>query len=101
MVAVLRDMGIGQRLKEYRWAVAATGSRRVCACNAVAGCSGSVRLSDAVEGEVPPTTAVVAPPVPDCRTGAGRQEPTRSFEPLDPLPSPDDLPQRLDDGHDP
>ena len=58
----------------------------------VAGCSGSVRLSGAIEGEVPPTTSVVAPTPPTCTAAEKALEATRSYAPQGALPSPDDLP---------
>ena len=57
-----------------------------------AGCSGSIRLPDAVEGEAPPTTTAVAPQFPVCTPAEALLDPTRSYEPQGPLPSPDDLP---------
>ena len=58
----------------------------------VAGCSGSVRLSGAVEGEVPPSSDPVTPAFPTCTTEEAALEATRSYEPLSPVPSPDELP---------
>ncbi|MBK5331298.1 MAG: glutamate ABC transporter substrate-binding protein [Ilumatobacteraceae bacterium] len=58
----------------------------------VAGCSGSVRLSGAIEGEVPPTTSVAAPTPPTCTAAEKALDPTRSYAPQGALPSPDDLP---------
>jgi polar amino acid transport system substrate-binding protein len=58
----------------------------------VAGCSGSVRLSGAIEGEAPPTTAVVAPTPPTCTAQQSALDATRSYEPQGPLPSPTELP---------
>ncbi|MEP7111633.1 MAG: glutamate ABC transporter substrate-binding protein [Ilumatobacteraceae bacterium] len=58
----------------------------------VAGCSGSVRLPDAVEGEAPPSTDVVVPTPPVCTEAEAAKDPTRSYEPTEPLPSPDALP---------
>jgi polar amino acid transport system substrate-binding protein len=58
----------------------------------VAGCSGSVRLPDAVEGEAPPATEVVVPPAPECTADEAALDPTRSYEPDGPLPSSDALP---------
>ena len=55
----------------------------------LAGCSGSVRLPGAVEGQVPPSTDVVAPAAPECtaeQLAAG--DVTRSYAPADPLPAP-------------
>ena len=57
-----------------------------------AGCSGSVRLSGAIEGEATPTTAVVAPTPPTCTAQQKALDPTRSYAPQGALPSPDDLP---------
>ena len=54
----------------------------------LAGCSGSVRLSSAVEGEAPPSTDAVAPAAPQCTAEQAALDPTRSYEPTDPLPSP-------------
>ncbi len=57
------------------------------------GCSGSVRLPAAIEGQAPPSTDVVAPPALDCTSeqlAAG--DPTRSYEPQGPLPAPGDMP---------
>ena len=58
----------------------------------VAGCSGSVRLSGAIEGEAPPTTTVVAAPPPTCTAEQKALDATRSYEPQRALPSPDALP---------
>ncbi len=58
----------------------------------VAGCSGSVRLPDAVEGEAPPSTDAVVPAAPECTADQAALDPTRSYEPDGPLPSPDQLP---------
>ncbi|HVE18830.1 MAG TPA: glutamate ABC transporter substrate-binding protein [Ilumatobacteraceae bacterium] len=58
----------------------------------VAGCSGSVRLSGAIEGEAPPTTTVVAAPPPTCTAEQKALDATRSYEPQGALPSPDNLP---------
>ena len=58
----------------------------------VAGCSGSVRLPEAVEGEAPPSTDVVVPAAPECTAEQAALDPTRSYEPDGPLPSPDELP---------
>jgi polar amino acid transport system substrate-binding protein len=58
----------------------------------VAGCSGSVRLSGAIEGEAPPTTTVVAATPPTCTAAQKAQDATRSYEPQGALPSPDNLP---------
>ena len=63
-----------------------------CALFVVAGCSGSVRLPDAVEGEAPPSTDVVVPAAPECTAAEAALEPTRSYEPTDPLPSPGEMP---------
>jgi polar amino acid transport system substrate-binding protein len=57
-----------------------------------AGCSGSVRLPAAIEGEAPLSTDVVAPPAPECNAQQAAPDPTRSYEPQGPLPSPDALP---------
>lgn len=58
----------------------------------VAGCSGSVRLSGAIEGEAPPTTAVVAPTPPTCTAQQKALDATRSYAPQGALPAPDNLP---------
>ena len=58
----------------------------------VAGCSGSVRLSGAIEGEAPPTTTVVATTPPTCTAEQKALDATRSYEPQGALPSPDALP---------
>jgi polar amino acid transport system substrate-binding protein len=58
----------------------------------VAGCSGSVRLSGAVEGEAPSSTTTVVPAAPTCSAEQKALDPTRSYEPAGPLPSPDNLP---------
>lgn len=58
-----------------------------------AGCSGSVRLSGAIEGDAPPSTTAVVPEAPECTAAQQAQDPTRSYEPQGPLPSPDALPQ--------
>jgi polar amino acid transport system substrate-binding protein len=57
----------------------------------VAGCSGSVRLPDAVEGEAPPSTDAVVPTFPECTAEQADLDPTRSYEPTDPLPAPGDF----------
>jgi len=58
----------------------------------VSGCSGSVRLADAVEGQAPPTTVAVTPAAPQCTPEQKALDPTRSYAPDDPLPSPANLP---------
>ncbi|HVE19591.1 MAG TPA: hypothetical protein VNB52_10915, partial [Ilumatobacteraceae bacterium] len=58
----------------------------------VAGCSGSVRLSGAIEGEAPPTTTVVAAPPPTCTAEQKALDATRSYEPQGALPAADALP---------
>ncbi|MEP7203346.1 MAG: glutamate ABC transporter substrate-binding protein [Ilumatobacteraceae bacterium] len=58
----------------------------------VAGCSGSVRLSGAVEGEAPPDTTIATAQVPVCTDAEAAQDATRSYEPQEPLPSPDEIP---------
>jgi polar amino acid transport system substrate-binding protein len=68
------------------WAGAATASFLI------AGCSGSVRLSGAIEGEAPPTTTVVAATPPTCTAEQKALDATRSYEPQGALPSPDALP---------
>lgn len=55
-------------------------------------CSGSVRLSGAIKGEAPPSTDAVVPPAPQCTAAEAAQDPTRSYEPQGPLPSPSALP---------
>ena len=57
-----------------------------------AGCSGSVRLSGAIEGEAPTTTAASAAAPPRCSAGEKALDPTRSYAPQGALPSPADLP---------
>ena len=52
----------------------------------VAGCSGSVRLSGAIEGQATPTTAVVAPTPPTCTAQEKLLDATRSYEPQGPPP---------------
>jgi polar amino acid transport system substrate-binding protein len=63
-----------------------------CALSAVAGCSGSVRLSPAIEGEAPPTTVAVAPAAPECTPAEAALDPTRSYEPQGDLPAPGQMP---------
>ena len=63
-----------------------------CAMIVVAGCSGSVRLPDAIEGEAPPSSDVVVPAPPECTAAEAALEPTRSYEPVDPLPAPGKMP---------
>jgi polar amino acid transport system substrate-binding protein len=58
----------------------------------ISGCAGSVRLSGAVEGQVPPVTDAVAATPPTCTPEQKALDPTRSYEPAGPLPSPDALP---------
>ncbi|MEO8267636.1 MAG: glutamate ABC transporter substrate-binding protein [Ilumatobacteraceae bacterium] len=53
----------------------------------LAGCSGSVRLAGAVEGQAPPPTDVVTPTPPACSAEQAALDPTRSYEPTDPLPT--------------
>jgi polar amino acid transport system substrate-binding protein len=73
-------------------------SRRRIAAVAVAavvisGCSGSVRLPDAIEGEAPPSSDVVVPAQPECRPADARdKDATRSYRPEGPLPEPGDMP---------
>ena len=55
------------------WVAAAT------AAVLVAGCSGSVRLSGAIEGEAPPTTSVVAATPPTCTAEQKALDATRSY----------------------
>lgn len=62
-----------------------------------AGCSGSVRLSEAIEGQAPPSTDAAVPAAPECTAAEeakGSKYATRSYEPQGPLPSPDSLPPR-------
>ncbi len=72
----------------YRHRIAMTAIALVL----VAGCSGSVRLSGAVEGEVPPSSDPVTPVFPTCPPEEVAFEATRSYEPLSPVPSPDEFP---------
>jgi polar amino acid transport system substrate-binding protein len=58
----------------------------------IAGCSGSVRLPGAIEGEAPPSTDVSTPAAPECTAEQKALDATRSYEPQGPLPSPDQLP---------
>ena len=58
----------------------------------VAGCSGSVRLSGAVEGEAPPVTDAVVPAAKECTAAQAALDPTRSYEPTGPLPTPGTMP---------
>ena len=57
-----------------------------------AGCSGSVRLSGAIEGEAPTTTAASAAAPPTCSAAEKALDPTRSYAPQGALPAPADLP---------
>jgi polar amino acid transport system substrate-binding protein len=58
-----------------------------------AGCSGSVRLSGAVEGQAPPSTVAVTPAAPECTTAEREAgDVTRSYAPEGPLPSPGQMP---------
>ena len=57
-----------------------------------ASCSGSVRLPAAIEGEVPPTTTAVTPAAPTCTAADAALNAQRSYEPLDPMPSPNAMP---------
>ncbi len=59
---------------------------------ALAGCSGSVRLSGAVEGQAPPSTTVVTPTPPECTAEQAALDPTRSYAPTDPLPTAGQMP---------
>jgi len=63
-----------------------------CVLVVVAGCSGSVRLPDAVEGEAPPSTDAVVPAFPECTADQAALDATRSYQPTDPLPSPGEMP---------
>ena len=58
----------------------------------LAGCSGSVRLSPALEGQAPPSTDAVTPPAPQCTPEQAALEPTRSYAPTGPLPTPGAMP---------
>jgi polar amino acid transport system substrate-binding protein len=58
----------------------------------VAGCSGSVRLSGAIEGEAPPSTDSTAPAAQECTADQRARDATRSYEPQGPLPSLGTLP---------
>ena len=58
----------------------------------VAGCSGSVRLSGAIEGEAPSTSVSAAPAPPSCTDAERALDPTRSYAPDGPLPPPGELP---------
>ena len=58
----------------------------------LASCSGSVRLSGAVEGQAPPSTTVVTPAAPVCTAEQAALDATRSYEPQGPLPTPGDMP---------
>jgi polar amino acid transport system substrate-binding protein len=64
----------------------------VAASLAVAGCSGSVHLSAAIEGEAPPSSDAVVPAAPECTAAQAALDPTRSYAPDGALRSPDDLP---------
>jgi polar amino acid transport system substrate-binding protein len=58
----------------------------------VVGCSGSVRLPRAIEGEAPPTTVVVTPAAPQCTPAEAALDATRSYEPQGALPAPGAMP---------
>jgi polar amino acid transport system substrate-binding protein len=58
----------------------------------IAGCSGSVRLPAAIEGEAPPSTDVSSPAAPECTAEQKALDATRSYAPQGPLPSPEQLP---------
>ena len=57
-----------------------------------AGCSGSVRLPQAIEGQAPPSTDAPTTAAPECTAAQAALDATRSYEPLSPLPAPDKLP---------
>ncbi len=73
-----------------------SGRRQRLALTAVAvvlaGCSGSIRLSGAVEGVAPPSSDPVTPAAPECTTEEQTQDATRSYEPDGPLPKPGEMP---------
>jgi len=46
------------------------------------GCSGSVRLPDAVEGQAPPSTDAVTPAAPQCTADQKTLDATRSYDPM-------------------
>ncbi len=58
----------------------------------VTACSGDTRLPDAVEVTVPVETTPSVPAPPTCTDDEAAQDPTRSYEPIDELPSPGDMP---------
>lgn len=58
----------------------------------LAGCGGSVRLSPAVEGEVPTSSDPATPAFPTCSAEEQAQDPTRTYEPEGPLPTPGEMP---------
>ena len=62
--------------------------RAVVVSLVLAGCSGSVRLSGAVEGQAPPSADVVTPSPPECTADQAALDATRSYAPTDPLPAP-------------
>ncbi|MEP7045620.1 MAG: glutamate ABC transporter substrate-binding protein [Ilumatobacteraceae bacterium] len=64
----------------------------VVALGLLAGCSGSVRLSAAAEGEAPASSDVVVPTAPECSAAQAALDPTRSYEPDGALPSPGAMP---------
>ena len=74
-----------------------SGRRRRIALTAlavvlVAGCSGSVRLSGAVEGEAPPSSDPVTPAFPTCNETEAALDATRTYEPVGSLPPPGEMP---------
>ncbi len=58
----------------------------------VTACSGDTRLPDAVEVSVPVETTPSVPAPPQCTADEAALDPTRSYEPLDELPDPGDMP---------
>ncbi|MEO6124879.1 MAG: glutamate ABC transporter substrate-binding protein [Ilumatobacteraceae bacterium] len=70
--------------------------RRITACGMAAivfaGCSGDARLPDAVQVEIVTTEAPAVPDPPVCTDADKALDPTRSYEPTQPLPAPGDMP---------